>query len=534
MRRPIHRSAEIAVAGAALLGLAALVYAPHVQHGGYYSDDWGIAARYHFEGWWRTSVFELRHAIPARPVLAFLQPLPYALFGLKPEYQLGTAVVLAALTSLSFFAFLRTVGIELPHALAMALLSLFFPWAGAAHLWPTGSLNNVAVIAYFLGSIAALRGLALWPTQRRHAIVLHGLASVLYLVSILTYEVAPAAILLSGLLYRTRVSWRALRLRWLADAVLVLVPLGISLRVTSRVRHVGSLSERFTDVPHFVGQGLTLFASSFVPRNLSSSWAASWDVTSSAVGKLVVLAAAAGVVFVALARCRRRDERELRQWLYRGAGGVCAVAAAYVMFLGSGLVPLFYPGLDDRTNTFAAFGFVVATYSVLALVALLIGRGRVRATAVMVTAGTLLIGLGFIQRSREDIRGYDSATVEQRHFLERLRIALPRAPRGSTIFTFGYPPETAPGVPIFKYSWDLRGAVDLHWNDRSLNAVPIYGRTVSCGSRQIEFGANFVAAYGRSVFVDVPTGRMRHIRSPEACARARKIFRPGPATGGGA
>jgi hypothetical protein len=532
MTRPLHRSAEIALAGAALVGLGFLVLTPHVQHGGFYADDWANAAAFHFEGWWRMSLYEWRHTIPARPILALLHPLPYALFGLDPTYHLAAAVVLAALTSLSFFAFLRVLGIEFPHALAMALLTLVFPWAGAAHLWPTGAMNNVAVITYFLGSIAALRALALGHARRRGAIMLHLFAAALYLVSILTYEVAAAAILLSGLLYRTRVSWRALRARWALDALIVLVPLAISLRATSRVRHVGSLNERVRDLPHFVGQGLSLFASIFVPRDLSSSWATSWDVTSSSAGKLIVLAAVAAVVAAALARSRAPAETELRRWLYRGAGGAGAVAAGYVMFLGSGLLPFVYTGLNDRVQTFAAFGFVVAAYSVLALAALLVGGGgQGRAAVVIVVAGTILIGLGFIQRVRDDVSRYDSAAAEQRYFLERLKIALPSPRPGSTIFTFGYPAESAPGVPIFQTPWELRGAVDLRWNDRSLKAVPIHRRSVSCGRSEIRplaFGAQPAAAYGHAVFVDIPTARTRHIGSTAACAQARELFRPGP------
>jgi hypothetical protein len=531
MTRRLHWSAEIALAGVALVGLGFLILTPHVQHGGFYADDWANAAAYHFEGWWRTSVYEWRHSIPARPILAVLHQLPFVLFGLDPTYHLATAVVLSALTSLSFFAFLRVLGIELPHALAMALLSLVFPWSDAAHLWPAGAMNNVAVIAYFLGSIAALRALALWHARRRAAIVLHLLAAAFYLVSILTYEVAPAAILLSGLLYRTRVSWRALRARWAVDAALVLVPLLISLRVTSRVRHVGSLSERVRDIPHFLGQGLSLFALMFAPRDVSSSWASSWDITSSSAGKLGVLAAAAAVVAAALARCRRPEGRELRRWLIRSAWGAGGVAVAYVMFLGSGLFPLFYPGIDDRIQTLAAFGFVVAAYSVLALAASLVGGGRKRAAVVIIGAGSILIGLGLIQRVRADVTRYDAAAAEQRHFLERLQTVLPHPPAGSTIFTFGYPARTAPGVPIFQAPAELRGAVDLRFNERSLRAVPIYRRSVSCSRSTIfalAFPEDYVTAYGHAVFVDLPTGRTRHIGSARDCARARKAFKPGP------
>jgi hypothetical protein len=531
MRKPLHRGATTGIAGAALLALGFLVMAPHIRNGGFYSDDWGNAAGYHFDGWWRTSVSEWRHAIPGRPVLALLHPLPYALLGLDPSFHLGAAVVLAALTSLSFFAFLRAFGLELPHAFAMAALSLVFPWSDATRLWPTGAMNNVAVIAYFLGVIAALRGLTLWRTDRRRALALHVLSAVLYLVSVLTYEVAPAAILLSGLLYRTRVGWRTLRVRWLVDAILVLVPLTVSLHATSRVRHVGSPGDRIADIPHFVGQGLTIFASVFAPSSLSSSWAASWQPTSASGGKLAVLAAALSVVLVAVALRRRRPEPDLQLWLCWFAAGACAVAVAYVMFLGSGLVPLFYPGVDDRTNTLAAFGFVVATYSLVALAANLVGAGRPRVVASLLAAGAVAIGIGFIERVRVDIGRYDAATVEQRHVLERLKLALPRPARDATIFTFGYRAEVAPGVPIFKYTWDLRGAIDLRWNDRSLKGVPIYGRSVSCGRTGVstlEFGADSAAPYGSAVFADIATGTTRLIRSRAACASARSVFRPGP------
>ena len=193
-----------------------------------------------------------------------------------------------------------------------------------------------------------------------------------------------------------------------------------------------------------------------------------------------MLAAALAVVFFAVVRCKRGAEPELRTRLYRAAGGACGVAAAYVMFLGSGLVPLFYPGVDDRTNTLAAFGFVVA----LVLSRCACGSADRAAcpwvTAVVVTMATFVIGVGFIQRVREDVRRYDAATVEQRHFLKRLKTALPRPRHGLTIFTFGSRAEVAPGVPIFQYAWDLQAAISLRWNDRSLEGVPIYGRGVSC------------------------------------------------------
>jgi hypothetical protein len=57
------------------------------------------------------------------------------------------AIALGVATSVCFYAFLRALSIEPIHAAAIALLSLLFPWSEAARLWPTASINNLAVCA---------------------------------------------------------------------------------------------------------------------------------------------------------------------------------------------------------------------------------------------------------------------------------------------------------------------------------------------------------------------------------------------------
>ena len=49
--------------------------------------------------------------------------------------------------------------IEPSGPLAISLLSLLFPWSEAARVWPTASINNLAVCAYLLGTVVALDGL---------------------------------------------------------------------------------------------------------------------------------------------------------------------------------------------------------------------------------------------------------------------------------------------------------------------------------------------------------------------------------------
>ena len=515
---------ELLFAGAALVGLASLVAAPHLQHGGFYSDDWLNASFYWSHGYREMAVHFWRDLIPWRPVLAFLLPLPHALFGLDATYHLLAAFVLGALASLSFFVFLRAFGVEFHHALALSLLSLVFPWSGALRLWATASMNNVALIAYFLGSVTALRALSLHRGDRHRRATLHVIAAGFYLVSVLTYEVAAAAIVFSGLLYRTQLPWRTLRRRWLVDAALVLVPVAALAVPTSHARRLASLRERAADVPEFVSQGASVFASSFLPRDISSP-----------LVKLLVLAAVGVIVAAALWTARRPDEGEVRKWLVRAAGGIFAVGLGYLMFLGYGLYPL-SEGIDDRVNAFSAFGFVVAIYSVLALLGVLVARGSGPWAAGILAAGTLLVGLGFVQRTRDEIGRYDAATAQQNDELARLRALLPRPPHGSTIFTFGYPTVSAPGVPIFSHPWDLSAAVRLRWNDPSLRAIPVEGRSVSCGRSEVSVRVSdnaYTARYDHAEFVDLSTMRARHIASRRECLESLTLFESRGMDGGG-
>jgi hypothetical protein len=428
---------------------------------------------------------------------------------------LALAAFLGVLASSSFFLFLRAVHVEPIHAAAIAVLSLLFPWSDAVRLWPTASLNNVAICAYFIGTVVALRALT---ARRRDAFLLHGIAATLYLLSVLTYEAAGAAILLSILLYRTVVSLRRAATHWAADVAVVLVPLAVSATATARVRDVGSPLERVSDVPHFARHTLSIFASSFLPPSVSSP-----------VAKAVVLVAAIVLVAWALAYARDAGRIGLRRWLRRGGTAVVGIFAAYAMFLGSGLFPL-YEGVDNRVNILAGFAFAALVYSLLAIAGLLVSELVPAGGPALVAVSTLLVAAMFVTRLRTDIDHFHSAATLQNEALVRLETLLPTPGRGSTIYTFGFPAETAPGVPIFWRPWDLGGALRLRWNDPSLSARPVYRTGVVCGELSVyarEFGAGYASPYGRSLFVDLAGGKVERIDSEAECRRSRHVFRPG-------
>jgi len=500
---------------AILATVAALVYGPHVVNGGLYYDDWSHASDYHDEGWASLATQLWRHVIPGRPLLAVLLPTPYALFGSSAELHLAMALVLGVAASTCFYVFLRELSLSSVPAGAIALLSLLFPWSEAARLWPTASINNLAVCAYLLGTVVALRGLRL---RGKRAVLVHGTAIAMYLVSVLIYEVAACAIVFSGLLYRTRTSLTRAAPRWLVDAVLVLSALGISAVYTARVRHVGSLADRVADVPRFSRQGVSILGRSFLP-----------DALDSAPAQGVVVVAIAGLFTYAFLVSRDATRHALRRWLRIAAVGAGAIASAYVMFLGSTIYPL-HSGVDTRVNIFAGFGFASFSYATVVIAAQLLPLRGAEALAVVALAGFLL-GLGFVDRLRADIGRWDTARVMQDDFLSALEQTLPRPTRGSTIYSFGYPAEVAPGIPIFTHPWDLNGALRLTYHDPTLFGLPIYRRGVVCGEKWVYpalFGAKYASRYMKTIFVSVPERKVEPIRSKAECTSASRVFGGGP------
>ena len=498
-----------------LAGVAILVYGQHVRHGGFYWDDWSHASDYRDEGW-QFAVNLWHDVLPGRPALAALLPVPYAVFGNDVGAHLAMAVGLGTATSLCFYIFLRALSIEPSGAFAISLLSLLFPWSEAARVWPTASINNLAVCAYLLGTVVALNGLRL---EGRRAVLRHGMAALLYLLSLLIYEVAGCAIALSIVLYRTRTSLRRAATRWLFDVLLVVVVLSVSAVYTSRVRHVGSLAERITDVPQFSKQGVSIFASSFLPSALDST-----------VPKGTVLVACALITGYASFLARDPSRKTLRRWLGVLAVATLGLASAYVMFLGSGLYPN-YAGVDTRLHVFAGLAFAALCYAVLVIVVELLPLGRRGALAIL-TGATLAVAIGFGNRLREDIGRWDRATIAQGEFLSALKQTVKKPAGGSTIFSFGYPAEVSPGIPIFTDFWDLNGALRLTFNDPSLKGLPIYRPGgIICDKSFVyasSSGVEHASPYGRTTFVDVTAHRLLAIRSRSACKASRTQFRPGP------
>jgi hypothetical protein len=521
------RAREAAIVAAGLVVLCAVAYGPHVFDGGFYWDDWQLAARARFPPLHSADFsgpIDLS-LLAYRPLLALLLPGVHALLGLHPAAHILLGLVLNVLTALCFFAYLRELRVPAFPAGLMAALTLIFPWSDSMRLWATASINTVGVILYLLGTIAALRGLGAGSPRRRR--LLGAIGVVLVVLGVLTYEVAAAAALLSVFLYAREVPRRVAVRRWLVDVVAVVAAAGfVALNTPRRKESLAGMVDHGFDI---LRESASLLARAVEPFG-------------AAPRGLVLVAVAALVAAALILRSRLAPgspaRAELGRWLLLAGAGAVAVLASYALLVPADghYLPL-APGVNNRINLLAALPYAVLVVALAMLAGTLaLGRGERSATgpALLATGLCAVVGAGWLHRTIDDRRAWDRAAADQDRVLQAIEAAVPDdRPRGSTLYTFGAPTYAADQIPVFSVSWDLKGAARLRLDDRSLTAYAIDPRgQIACRPERVEpLGPSYEpresAAYGRAFFVDVPARGAVRIDGRAQCERERARLLPG-------
>ena len=119
--------------------------------------------------------------------------------------------------------------------------------------------------------------------------------------------------------------------------------------------------------------------------------------------------------------------------------------------------------------------------------------------------------------------------------LDAIESAVPTLPHGSTVLTFGHPVVSEnPGLPVFINEWELDGAVEVTYDDRTLGAYPaLPGTSVKCERDGAyltgpSYSFHYGDRYGEIYLLDVPSRRLERLTSRRGCRRVAPDFLPGP------
>lgn len=525
---------ELATCVVLLAALGWLVFGRHILRGGYYTDDWSIETQVLFHPHGPFGLLLSPSVNPGnRPLLLLYPSLVHILLGQHQHAYIAFSVLTAIALSIALYFVLREIGVGRPHALAISGLVLIWPYSDSTRLWFAATDSNVTITFCTLGVITALRGLAY---QGRRAAIHHGGALLLFAASLLLYESTATVICVAGALYWWRAGRRAAIPRWAADiAVVLIVVFGFA--QNTAIPRLRSISAIMSHAGVIYEQLLTVFTHTVFPFEAS---------------RTLILALAAALLLTALgvfSRLARENplRADLGRWLVTALVGLAVAFVAATIYAPA--VPYYSPlilGIGNRVNALPGVGLVISAYALYMILACLVVAGvtlarRRRGVAARSWAVALAIalaavlGIRFAHLVSLDAEAYDLSSSEQLRALATLHAKVPSPPAGETIFSFGLPAYTAPGVPAFATPWGLDGAVQVTYHDPRINAYPVIpGSTVQCTDHGVAValagGPTEHAAYGRVALVDVARDRLSEPRDARQCKGVLPAFTPGPLT----
>jgi hypothetical protein len=513
---------ELALVALGLTVLAGLSFGSSVIHNGFHLDDWSNAADALYPPPGTNALETFKDATLFRPVLVLYVPLTYFVFGMHMWLHLLWAIAIGVAACFLLYTVLRTLGLPWVHACFITVLVLLFPWFDATRFWPTAAQVPLSISITLVGLLIALKGLS------RDSLKWHVGAALLYLISILTYEVTLPLIAVLGVLYVWRVGWRAGRVRWGMDLVAVVV--GGTWVGTHTARTKSGLSGDFTHLRAIVDGGAEMLGLTAIPLGEPHTTLV-----------LVILAAIFATGIAALLFSKAKDEPRqgwwLRSWLLLAGGGLAVVVLGWVIFIPAD--PYYTPaiwGITNRVNGLAGIGLVILVYAafgVLTELAARVWRWSDSTVLAITSCLAILLAVGYFTVVRRHTGIWDSSYQAEVTAIDRIQARYPDLPPGTTLYTSDYPANQTLGVPILSAIWDLNGMVQTSYEDGTLKAYPVVeGFTLKCGANGVGMVGTGApkrsAPYGTARLFDLATGNSARPLSRRECLAVAGEYLPGP------
>ncbi|HEY3492602.1 MAG TPA: hypothetical protein VGK43_06595, partial [Solirubrobacterales bacterium] len=234
------------------------------------------------------------------------------------------------------------------------------------------------------------------------------------------------------------------------------------------------------------------------------------------------------------------DRDAIARWSVPILLAVAAIAVGYAMIVPvADRYPIYAPGVQNRTNCFAALGIsALMTFLAAAVGSMIAGAlPRVSAQArAQIRAGVIaalilgVVGVYTVRVTQNADRWTKSAEIQE-EILTQTQELLPSPPPDATIFTSPYPGNAAPSVPAFGGGGnnDEVGAFKVTYDSEEMRAFPMLeGLGLTCGAEEMsqENAGNSGTAYGKAYLVDLRTRTVYRPMTPGQCAAAVRMMEP--------
>jgi hypothetical protein len=526
-RAKSQRRRMVAIGAIAIVAGAWLVFViRQIADAGFYSDDWALQWEWHHYGF-SDALDRQFDILGSKPLLAYLLIGSYEVLGTDPTAHHVVAALLTLGCTVAFYFVVRELRFPPRDAIPITLLALLFPWASAVKLWPTGALNNVAILFLFAGFLIALRGLRV---EGWRGLPIHLAATACYVASILTYEVTTGVALFAWTAYVWLGGWRVALPRMAIDIPAVAAAAIYTSENTNK--HITGLGDQLAHIPDLVSGGAELIAGSLLPVAVPADLSVVLTVT--------VIGAALAVLVLAALQARavsRTTGAGGIRWPLVALAALAALALCWAVYIPQAFYTPTFRGIEDRVNIVALYPAAVLVWAVLRSAGSLLPRNGYALAA----AGAAAVAIGF---GIQDFRQQDQwlrSTELQPEVLAAVERADPAD--GNIVLVFNYAGEVAPRVPILNVNYDLLPAARLV-TDKDIDTYPVFeGSTVRCSPKGVaidwlatplyeriwlaEEGTAKLQPYGNVVMVDVGGERDELIASREQCTRVLAAYEPG-------
>jgi hypothetical protein len=474
----------------------------YVNRLGFYGDDWSILAAMDLADDNSTNALIARVITDApqtmgRPVQVLHFVVSYELFGLKPlGYHITNALFFVA-NSLLFYFCLLELRFSRLLALAVPLVYILLPHYSTDRFWLATVVAPLAMALYFASLYFDLR--AIGAHRWRFTWKAGSLAALLG--SSLGYETTLGLFLINPVLawyrqrrYQTgsegqREGWTALFILYGSNPVIVVLIFVLKVFLVQRadapngdlVHYYMRLAYRVIKPVWREGDfGFNIWGFlgvDIIDRGLKLPLLALEALVQrySEWPQLVVAGSFGILISLYLYRAASQEPGWLlhrREWVRIVAAGLVVSVAGYAIFFIVPNVAFTLAGVQNRVSMSAAAGIAVALVGAIGwIVSNMSGEYLRRGTFASLVA--LLAASGCLVNSA--IASFWTAAFQrERMVLAAIRNHFPTLPGGSTLILDGICPTVGP-APVFNSSWDLTGALQLMYRDRTLRANVVPG-----------------------------------------------------------
>lgn len=449
--------------------LSAMLYVGKI---GFYSDDWSFLSSFNLNR--DQSIFGLIEVASTpntfmRPMQNIYDAILYKFFGLNPMgYQITNTLVFMAIIVL-FYLILRLMKMPRIATVSIPLVYSLLPHYATDRFWYAAFQVNLSMMFYFLSLYSGLKAFTL---SARKVIMWKILSLSSLIASVLSYEVAIPLILLNILLFGTATEIKRRNKEniglnhtvFIAINFIVMIYLLIfKLFTTTRLgilNYPKDLIQIITSIFHVNYFTLGI--------NLPNMWAQSirWYSNPSIIAIALIIYVVVCFYLYSIVNNPKEIFPSSKWMRTLTILSIPTFILGYAIFFGNNKVGFSPTGIDNRVTIAAAIGVACTIIGCVGWLSKFFSQTI--AKLVFCTTIAFICSGGFITINALSLF-WQNAYTQQQIVLDDIQAHFPYIPRNTTLILDGVCPYDGPAI-VFESQWDLRGALQIIYNDTTLKA----------------------------------------------------------------